>query len=95
MPWSRFLFVVLLIFPAVCCAQAITSSQCEQNSGTQYCEPKIRLWGGDAWGGPLIYPSFGDAVGGLMPFVMNFTGPSAYPATFPRPEGLPFPQRLF
>jgi Domain of unknown function (DUF6531) len=90
-----FVTFLLSLLPICGAHAAIPSTQCEQNSGADYCEAKPRLWGGDAWGGPSIYPSFGDAVGALMPFVMEFTGPSAYPAGFPRQQGLPYPNACF
>jgi RHS repeat-associated protein len=69
-------------------AYAVDSADCKLNNGTQYCEPKIYVWGGDQYGGTYIYPAFDDKAATLMPTERAATGPDAYPVYFFRDHGV-------
>ena len=72
-------------------ADASLAATCEQKpGGTAYCEPEPELWGGDAYGGKYIYPSYGAKVDAVMGTVISIVGPGAEPVYGPR-ESLPPP----
>jgi YD repeat-containing protein len=97
-PRRLLLSLLLCLLPAGT-ALAITSSQCEQNNGSHYCEPKPRLWGGYQSGGywyePAAHPSFGELAGALLPRAIEYTGPNAYPVYAPRTDCGSYPNACY
>jgi YD repeat-containing protein len=68
-------------------AFAINTSQCAQNGGTEYCEPKRYLWGSQAYSVPNVYPSFDALLGVVLPQMLAAYNPpnrDFYPKWAPR-----------